>query len=127
MNNTFNVTRFGRLLKKTLLERPIHTFGFTGLVLVVVLILYVVLKTLSGFDIAQRATFFLGITAGSFFLASFVFGYFSSNASGSSFLTLPASPFEKWLCAILIAGLLYPLIFLVFYRIMDASFVGIYH
>ncbi len=127
MNSTFNVTRFGKLLKKTLLERPMHTYGFTGLVLVVVLILYAVLKTLSGFDMAQRLTFFLGITAGSFFLASFVFGYFSSNASGSSFLTLPASHFEKWLCAVLITGVLYPLIFLIFYRIIDSSFVAIYH
>lgn len=104
-----------------------HTYGFTVLVLVVVLILYAVLKTLSGFDMAQRLTFFVGITAGSFFLASFVFGYFSSNASGSSYLTLPASHFEKWLCAVLITGVLYPLIFLIFYRIMDSSFVAIYH
>ncbi len=127
MNNTFNATRFGKLLKKTLLERPMHTYGFTGLVLVVVLILYAVVKTLSGFDMAQKLTFFVGVTAGSFFLASFVFGYFSSNASGSSFLTLPASHFEKWLCAVLITGVLYPLIFLIFYRIMDSSFVAIYH
>ncbi len=127
MNNTFNATRFGKLLKKTLQERPMHTYGFTGLVLVVVLILYAVVKTLSGFDMAQKLTFFVGVTAGSFFLASFVFGYFSSNASGSSFLTLPASHFEKWLCAVLITGVLYPLIFLIFYRIMDSSFVAIYH
>lgn len=127
MNNTFNVTRFGKLLKKTLLERPMYTFGFTGLVLVIVLILYVVIKALSGFDMAQRITFFVGLTAGSFFLASFIFGYFSSNASGSSFLTLPASHFEKWLCGILVAGIIYPLIFLTFYRIMDGSFVALYH
>ncbi len=127
MNNTFNIKRFGKLLKKTLLERPMNTYGFTGLVLAVTLILYALLKTLSGFDMAQRLTFFVGIAGGSFFLASFIFGYFSSNASGSSFLTLPASHFEKWLCAVLITGVLYPLIFLVFYRIIDSSFVAIYH
>ena len=127
MNNTFNAKRFGWLLRKTLLERPMHTYGFTGLVLIIVLILYAVLKTLSGFDMAQRGTFFVGLTAGSFFLASFVFGYFSSNASGSSFLTLPTSHFEKWLCAILIVGVLYPLIFLLFYHIMDDVFVSLYH
>ncbi|MDQ2719370.1 MAG: hypothetical protein M3Z26_06355 [Bacteroidota bacterium] len=127
MNNTFNIKRFGKLLKKTLLERPMNTYGFTGLILAVTLILYAVLKTLSGFDMAQRLTLFVGITGGSFFLASFAFGFFSTNASGSSFLTLPASHFEKWLCAVLITGVLYPLIFLIFYRIIDTSFVAIYH
>src|ERR1035438_3628250 len=98
MDNTFNIKRFGRLLKKTLLERPMQMIGFPGMILTVVLILYVVIKALSGFDMAQRISFFAGLVSGSFFLASFVFGYFSSNASGSSFLTLPASHFEKWLC-----------------------------
>ncbi|MEO7120700.1 MAG: hypothetical protein ABIY62_06360 [Ginsengibacter sp.] len=127
MNNNFDIKRFRKLLKKTLLERPMNTYGFTGLVLTVTLILYALLKMLSGFDMAQRLTFFVGIAGGSFFLASFIFGYFSSNASGSSFLTLPASHFEKWLCAVLITGILYPLIFLIFYRIIDSSFVAIYH
>ncbi|MEO8860514.1 MAG: hypothetical protein ABI358_03775 [Ginsengibacter sp.] len=127
MNNTFDIKRFGKFFKKTLLERPMNTYGFTGLMLAVTLILYAVLKTLSGFDMAQRLTFFVGMTAGSFFLASFSFGFFSTNASGSSFLTIPASHFEKWFCAILITGVLYPLIFLIFYGIIDSSFVAIYH
>ena len=126
MNNTFNAKRFGWLFKKTLLERPMHTLGFTGLLLAVVLIIYTVGRSI-GFIAAQNLTFIWGLPGGSFFLASFVFGYFSSNASGSSFLTLPASHFEKWLSGILIAGILYPLIFLIFYRIMDASFVTLYH
>jgi len=102
-------------------------FGFTGLILAVVLIMYAVCKSFFGFNGAQNLTFIWGLAGGGCFLASFVFAYFSSNASGSSYLTLPASHFEKWLTGILIAGLLYPLIFLLFYRIMDASFVGIYH
>lgn len=127
MNNTFNIKRFGWLFKKSLLEKRMHTFGFTGLIFVIVLILYAVVKTISGYDMAQRITFFIGVAAGSFFLASFIFGQFSSNASGSFFLTLPASTFEKWLCGILIAGLLYPLVFLGFYRILDTVFVSMYH
>lgn len=127
MNNTFNTKRFWLLLKKTLLERPVHMFGFTALLLTLVLILYVVAKYLSGFGAAQNLSFIWGLPGGSFILASFVFGYFSSNSSGSSFLTLPASHFEKWLCAVLIVGILYPFIFLIFYHIMDSSFVAIYH
>ena len=127
MNNTFNVKRFGLLLKKTLLERPVQMFGFTALLLALVLILYVIAKSIIGFGAAQNLTFIWGLPGGSCFLASFVFGYFSSNANGSSFLTLPASNFEKWLCGVLIAGILYPLIFLIFYRVMDSSFVALYH
>ncbi len=127
MNNTFNAKRFGLLVKKALLERPAQMFGFTGLLLALVLILYAVIKSLAGFNGAQNLTFIWGLPGGSFFLASFVFGYFSSNASGSSFLTLPASHFEKWLCGVLIAGILYPVIFLIFYRIIDTSFVAMYH
>lgn len=127
MNNTFNLKRFGLLFKKTLLERPVQTFGVTALLLALVLMLYVIAKSLAGFNAAQNLAFIWGLPGGSFFLASFVFGYFNSNASGTSYLTLPASYFEKWLCGILIAGILYPLIFLLFYRGMDSGFVALYH
>jgi hypothetical protein len=56
-----------------------------------------------------------------------MFNYFYSNASGSSYLTLPASTFEKWLCVIIIAGIFYPLIFLLTFRGIDAGFVALYH
>lgn len=101
--------------------------AFPGLVLTLVLILYVLIKALSGFDMAQRISFFVGLFGGSFFLGSFVFGYFSSNASGSSFLTLPASHFEKWLCGVLIVGVFYPIVFLIFYYGVDTGFVSLYH
>ena len=127
MNNTFNTKRFGRLIKKTLLERPMQTLGLIGLLLVLSLILYSIIKTFGGFNPAQNITFIWGLSGGGFFLASFVFGYFSSNAMGSTFLTLPASNFEKWLCGVLIAGVFYPVIFLLFFRLVDSSFVGIYH
>ncbi|MEO6328143.1 MAG: hypothetical protein ABIO55_04390 [Ginsengibacter sp.] len=127
MNNTFNLQRFGLLLRKTLLERPMQMFGFTGLLLALMLILYVVIKSIISINAAQNGTFIWGLAGGSCFLASFVFSFFSSNAIGSSWLTLPASHFEKWLCGILIVGVLYPLAYLIFFRIMDASFVGLFH
>jgi len=127
MNDTFNAKRFTRLLKKTLLERPLQMFGFTGLLLAVVFIMYIVAKTLGGFSSAQNITFIWGLPVSSAFFASLVFGHFSTNASGSSYLTLPASHFEKWLCGILIAGIAYPIIFLLFFRIVDSSFVALFH
>lgn len=126
-SNQFHLIRFKWLLKKTLFERPVQTFGFTGLLLALVFILYVAAKTLAGFSAAQNLTFIWGLSGGSFFLSSYVFGHFTSNAGGSSFLTLPASHFEKWLCGVLIAAVAYPIIFLVFYRFIDSSFVQLYH
>ena len=127
MNNTFNPKRFGLLLKKTLLEKPMQMFGFTGLIFLLILIVYYIFKTFVNFHAAQNVSFLWGLVGGDFILASFMFNYFSSAASGSSYLTLPVSNFERWLCAVVIAGILYPLMFLVFYRIMDAGFVASFH
>jgi hypothetical protein len=82
---------------------------------------------LAGFGAAQNIAFIWGLAGGGCFMASFVFSYFSSNASGSSYLTLPASSFEKWLCGIIIAGILFPLIFLLYFKLLDSCFVSIYH
>ena len=127
MNNTFNSKRFGLLFKKTLLEKPMQMFGFTGLIFLFILIVYYIVKTFVNFQVAQNISFLWGLVGGDFILASFMFNYFSSTANGSSYLTLPVSNFEKWLCAVLIAGILYPLIFMVFFRIMDAGFIAAYH
>src|ERR1700759_4563749 len=108
MNDIFNIKRFALLFKKTIAERPVQNVGVTGLLLVLSFILYVVAKKLAGFGPAQNLTFIWGLAGGGFFLASFVFGYFGTNASGSSYLTLPVSFLEKWLCSILIAGIFYP-------------------
>jgi hypothetical protein len=102
-------------------------FGFTGLLLAVVFIIYLVAKALAGIGSAQNLTFIWGLPLGSCFFTTLVFGYFSTNASGSSYLTLPASHFEKWLCGVLIAGILYPIIFLLFFRIIDSTFVTLFH
>lgn len=127
MKNIFEVKRFRLLLVKTLFERPMQLFGLTALIIVFTLLLYALCKSLIGFNAAQNLTFMWGLIGGGSFLASFMFSYFSSNASGSSYLTLPASHFEKWLCGILIAGVLFPIIFLISYRIIDTIFVSVYH
>ncbi|MCW3094095.1 MAG: hypothetical protein JWP81_5164 [Ferruginibacter sp.] len=127
MNNTFSIKRFKLLFRKTIAERPVQTIGVMALLLVLSLILYVAAKELAGFNAAQNLSFIWGLAGGGFFMASFVFGYFGTNASGSSYLTLPASYLEKWLCGILIAGVLYLIIFLLFYHLMDIAFVEAYH
>ena len=69
--------------------------------------MYAFAKFTGGFEVAQNAAFLMGLIGGGCFLASFVYSHFSSNASGSSYLTLPASHFEKWLCGVIITGVLY--------------------
>ncbi|MDH7459723.1 hypothetical protein QEG73_00490 [Chitinophagaceae bacterium 26-R-25] len=127
MSDTFSLKRFGLLLKKTLTERPTQTIGATCLLLLLSVVLYTIAKRLAGFNAAQNLTFIWGLAGGGFFLASFIFGYFNSTASGSSYLTLPASFFEKWLCGILIAGIFYPLLFLLLFHCIDLLFVAAYH
>jgi hypothetical protein len=127
MRNVFNIRRFALLFKKTIMERPAQLSGLIGLMLVVIFMLYFIFKTAVGFGPAQNIAFIWGLAGGGCFLASFVFGYFSSNANGSSYLTLPASHFEKWLCGVLITGVFFPLVFLLFFRMMDAGFVALYH
>jgi hypothetical protein len=127
MNNTFNARRFALLLKKTLLEKPTQSIGFTGLIFLFILIVYYLMKTYVSFPAAQNLTFLWGMVGGDFILAAFVFNYFASSANGSSYLTLPVSNLEKWLTAVIIVAVLYPLTFMIFYRIMDAGFVLAYH
>lgn len=127
MNNTFSPKRFGWLFKKTLFERPAQLAGLVALTLVAVLISYAVCRFIVSWEAAQDFSFIVGLAGGGSFLAAFVFNYFSSNSSGSSYLTLPASHFEKWLCGVLITGVIFTVLFLVFYRIIDITFVSIFH
>ena len=130
MNNTFELKRFGLLLKKTVMERPVQLVGLCGLILAATLVIYSALLHFLGWqawNLAQNLTFAWCFFGGGCFLSSIVFGYFGTNASGSAYLTLPASTFEKWLCGVLMVGLFFPILFLAFFRIMDASFVIVYH
>ena len=127
MNDTFSFRRFSLFFKKTLLERPLQMFGLYGLALVIAFLLYAIFKTLVGFEEAQNMAFIVGLVGCGTFLASFVFNYFGANASGSSYLTIPASSLEKWLTGVLIAGVLFPGLFVVFFHFVDYFFVSSYH
>ncbi|MBK7938154.1 MAG: hypothetical protein IPJ82_14175 [Lewinellaceae bacterium] len=128
MKDIFEFRRFFLLLKKTMLERPVQIAGFTGLMLLTSFALYAFCYwPLGRLDLAQSATFLAGLAVGGSYLASVVFGYFSNNARGYAFLTLPASGFEKWLCGVLVTGVLYPAVFILFFSIMDRAFVALYH
>ena len=88
MNDIFSFRRFSLFFKKTLLERPLQMFGLCGLALVISFLLYVIVKNLMGFEDGQTVAFIVGLVGCGTFLASFVFNYFGSNASGSSIFRL---------------------------------------
>jgi hypothetical protein len=126
MNDIFSFRRFAFLFKKTLLERPVQLLGLCALTLAISFLLYAITKGMLGFEEAQNLSFIVGLIGCGTFMASFVFNYFSANASGSSYLTLPASSLEKWICGVLIACLIFPTLFVVFFHFMDHAFVASY-
>ena len=97
MNDVFNLKRFGLLLKKTILERPVQLMGITGLILTATAVIYALCLYYMSFQPAQNMAYIWGLGGGGCFLSSVVFGYFNTIAQGSAYLTLPASAFEKWL------------------------------
>lgn len=127
MSNVFELKRFVFLLKKVILERPIQLLGLMGFTMIASLLLYFIVKSIFGFESGQNLSFIFGLLGGGTFLASFIFNYFSIKANGTSYLTLPASSFEKWLCAVLITGVIFVAVFLLFFRIMDWLFVTSYY
>lgn len=127
MSDIFSFSRFIALLRKNLFERPVQLAGLMLLTLALVLISYSIVKAVSGYEDAQLISYMIGFLGGGCFLSSFLLGYFNSPALGSSFLTLPASTFEKWLSAVIICGFLFPAIFIGFFHLVDMIFVNAYH
>jgi hypothetical protein len=127
MNDTFNIKRFGWVFKKSILERPALMLGLMLVTLVITLLTYAIVQSMAGIAKAQVSAFVFGFLVGGSFMSSSALGYFSSNSSGTSFLMLPASHLEKWLCAVLISGVIYAAIYLCFFRLVDVFFVNNYH
>lgn len=127
MNDTFSPSRFILLLKKTILERAMQILGLMGCVLCFILIFYSIFVYIGGWSPAQNLTFIWGFIGGGTILSSVVFSYFNTNAGGAAYLTLPASALEKWLCGVMITGVLFCVVFFSFYRLVDYCFVTAYH
>jgi hypothetical protein len=127
MNDIFNFNRFGLLFKKIFLEQGLQLLGAMAVAIVLTLLFYhpynaKLLDTYPDYDIAPSIFVLSGIT-----LTYFVFGHFADNAKGYNYLLLPASFFEKWLCGLLITGVLFFTIYLIFFRIWDSHCVDTFH
>jgi hypothetical protein len=135
MNDIFNLQRFWFLFRKTIIERRLQIAGiFLLSILGAFLMYYSPIFTSDGrmhtdFDdwyIAQSNSFGSGFIIGSVILSGILFNYFSDSEKGYSYLTLPTSYFEKWLCGIVIMLFFITAYHLIF-RAMDIVFVNYYH
>ena len=119
MNNTFDIKRFGLYFKKTIFEQPLQTFGALGLALLSVVLFY------SNYDInslntgLNRDVFAPVLCIGGLYFVFIQIGFFSNKEHGYSYLTLPVSAFEKWLSIFLTTCVLFPAIFIAFFRVID--------
>jgi hypothetical protein len=127
MSDVFSLRRFGWLMRKIFQERTTQVLGTILLCFTVTFIVYAMTRLLQGIEVAQNGAFAVGLPLGGSLMASVVFSYFNNNAMGASFLSLPASLLEKWLSGILIVGMLYFLLFLAFFRLLDLAFVSQLH
>ena len=129
MNNTIDFNRFSLLVKRQWVEnRKLFLMG-----IIIILGLEIVVYSLGlnwktgDFMLMQIRTalfsisFFLG---GSFF-TNYVLRDLSDKNSSTSFLLVPASHFEKQLSACFYVFVVFPIIFLLIFYVIDFSFVTI--
>jgi hypothetical protein len=127
MNNVFRYRRFRLYFVKTVLERPTQILGTFVLSFSVTTLVYFLFKTTANIEVAQLMSFSIGLVGGGCLLASLVYGYFSDAGNSASYLTLPVSIFEKWLCGFILVGIIYLGLFLLFFRGLDLFFVHQFH
>ena len=121
MNEVFDINRFGKLLRydfrvnrwEYLLLLPIS-------ILALWLVMFFAVGNISGWIFEERKyipIYIMGYLVLGIFLNSKSFGGLKTRLSATSYLTLPASAFEKfllhWFLRIALFSLLYPLVFYV--------------
>ena len=126
MNDTFNLARFGLLLKKTLVERAVQIGGCFALVAILTGLFYctIVNVTMSYYEGGnQRVAFSVGLILGSGYISAMLFAHFSNASKGYGYLVLPASFFEKWLCGLTLVAVFIAL-YCLFFRALDAAYMA---
>src|SRR5689334_25414744 len=130
MNQTFNFRRFSLLVLKHWADNK-KRYGLSFLAFVGLLITWFTFTTLTGFDSqpmgrgAQQVTFFLSLFAVGTFYASQYFHDLGSRPKGINFLLVPASAFEKLLCALLYTVLFFFIAFITCFYLVDFLMVNI--
>ena len=128
MNNTFDFNRFSLLVKRQWVEnKKLFLMGSFGIVGIIIVIDSLIMKWEHGHINADaRFPFFLLILFfGSSIFANYVFKDLSDKNSSTGFLLIPASHFEKFLTGIFYAFIVFPMVFLALFYVVDLGFVSI--
>jgi len=129
MNQFFSFNRFKLLVLKHWADNK-KRYGLSILAFVGLLIAWFVLFMLTDPENMmnqnlQQITFFLSLFAMGSFYASQYFRDLGSRAKGINFLLVPASAFEKLLCALLYNVVLFVAVFLACFYLVDTLMVAI--
>lgn len=130
MNQFFSFRRFSLLVLKHWADNR-KRYGLSALAFIGLLITWFVFTMLTEMDPkpmgrgAQQVTFFLSLFAVGTFYASQYFRDLGSRSKGINFLLVPASAFEKLLCSILYTVVLFFVVFVAAYYLVDVLMVAI--
>jgi len=129
MNQFFSFKRFSLLVSKHWADNK-KRYSLSVLAFIGLLITWFVFTMLAGFDRPmveeiQMITFYLSLFAVGSFYASQYFSDLGSRAKGINFLLVPASAFEKLLCSLLYTVVLFFVVFLTTFYLVDTLMVVI--
>ena len=128
MNNTFDFNRFSLLVKRQWVENKklflMASFGILG-ILVVIYSLIIQSETGAIGEMPRFSIFLLSLFFGGSVFTNYVLKDLSDKNSSTSFLLVPASHFEKFLTGTFYAFIIFPIVFLTLFYVVDYGFVNI--
>jgi hypothetical protein len=126
MNNTFNFNRFSLLLKRQWIENKKLFLMASVILLGLGSVFYLLLSNwrIGNIDSGvQAVTFMTGIFIGGTLFTNYIFKDFADKNSTTSFLLTPASHLEKLLSGSFYCLIIFPIVFIALYFMMDYFFV----
>ena len=129
MNQFFNLTRFGRLLRKHIAEQLLtYALGAAVLTGGILLVLGFLAYIQGGLSHGQQGILFtlMLLAAGSFF-TSLVLAQYGAGSRAALALTLPASHFEKYLVAWLFSLPVFLVVFIGAFYLADWVVISLSH
>ena len=128
MNNTFDFNRFSLLVKRQWVENKklflMASFGIMGIIIV---INSLIMTSEKGriYESARFSILLLSLFLGGSIFTNYVFKDLSDKNSSTSFLLVPASHFEKFSTGVLYAFVVFPIVFLTLFYVVDLGFATI--
>ena len=128
MNNTFDFNRFSLLVKRQWVEnKKLFLMASFGIVGILVVLNSLIMRWESGTtnEVARFSMFNLSLFLSGSIFANYTFKDISDKNSSTSFLLVPASHFEKFLMGVFYVFIVFPIVFLALFYVVDYGFVSI--